>query len=139
MVWTQIETDFFFLDATQMILSIPVQAALQMEGIIEADDLLEFDNDQWKTVVSNLKNPASTMSVGRTKYPPVPIRGISYAIGARYLSRLNVVIEAGRYYDSIGRTTGPVNMAWTLISNGNLSLPSKLPNLIQEYQSSLII
>ena len=66
-------------------LSIPVQDALQMEVIIGVDDLLEFDDDQWKTVVSNLNNPASTMSVARPKAPPVPIRGISYAIGARSL------------------------------------------------------
>ena len=73
MVWTQIETDFFFLDATQMGLSIPVQAALQLEGIIEVDDLLEFDDDQWKTVVINLNNTASTMSSTQPKSPPVPI------------------------------------------------------------------
>ena len=57
MVGTQIETDFFFLDSTQIGLSIPFQAALQLEGIIEVYDLLEFDDDQWKTVVRNLKNP----------------------------------------------------------------------------------
>ena len=116
MVWTKIETDFFFLDANQMGLSIPVQAALQMEVIIEVDDLLEFDDEQWKTVVSNLKNLASTMSVARPKSPPVPIRGISYAIGERSLSRSKFASKAGRYYDSIGRTTGPVNMAWTTLS-----------------------
>ena len=69
MVWTQIETYFFFLDATQMGLSIPVQSALQLEGIIGVDELFEFDDEQWKTVVSNLKNPASTMSVARPKSP----------------------------------------------------------------------
>ena len=56
MVWTQIETDFFFLNATQMGLSITVQADLQLELFIEVDDLLEFDDDQWKTVISKLKN-----------------------------------------------------------------------------------
>ena len=71
-------------------LSIPVQAVLKMEGIIEVDDLLKFDDEKWKTVVSNLKNPGRTMSIARPKDPPVPIRGISYAIGARYLSRLKV-------------------------------------------------
>ena len=48
MVWTQIETDFFFLDATQMGSSIPFQNALQLEGIIEVDDLFAFDDDQCK-------------------------------------------------------------------------------------------
>ena len=91
MVWTQIETDFLFLYATQMGLSIPVQADLHLKGIIEVDDLLEFDDDQWKTVVSNLKNPASAMSVGRPKAPHVPIQGISYAIGARSLSPLKLI------------------------------------------------
>ena len=86
MVWNQIETDFFFRYATQMGLSTPVQAALQLEVIIEADDLFEFDDNRWKTVVSNLKNPESTVSVARPNSPPVPIRGISYAIGARSLS-----------------------------------------------------
>ena len=50
------------------------------------DDLLEFYDDQWKTVVSNLKNLTSTMSIARPKSPPVPIQGISYAIGERSLS-----------------------------------------------------
>ena len=45
MVWTQIETDFFFLYSNQMRLSIPVQSDLQLEGIIEVDDLLYFDDD----------------------------------------------------------------------------------------------
>ena len=66
-------------------LSIPVQDALQMEVIIGVDDLLEFDDDQWKTVVSNLNNPASTMSVALPNSPPVSIRGMSYAIGERSL------------------------------------------------------
>ena len=73
MVWTQIETNFVFLDATQTRLSIPFQAAFQMEEIIEVDDLLEFDDEQWKMVVSNLKNPASTMSIARPKSPPALI------------------------------------------------------------------
>ena len=116
MVWNQIKTYFLFLDATQMGLPIAVQAVLQLEGIIEVDDLLEFDDEQWKTVVSNLKNLASTTSASQPKSPPVLIQGISYAIGARYLSRLKVASEAGRYYDLIGRTTGPFNMAWTNLS-----------------------
>ena len=55
MVLNQTETDFFFLDATQTGFSIPVKAALQMEVIIEVDDLLEFDDDQCKTVVRKLQ------------------------------------------------------------------------------------
>ena len=94
-------------------LSIPVQAAIQLEGIIEVDDFLEFDDNQRKKVVSNLKNPARTMIVARPKAPPVPIRCISYATGEILLSQLKVAREAGRYYDKIGRTTGPVNMYWT--------------------------
>ena len=96
MVWNQIETDFFFLDDTQMGLPIPVQAALKLEWMIEVDDLLEFDDEQWKAVVSNLENTESTMSVARHKSPPVPIRVIIYTIGARSLSRLKVSSEAGR-------------------------------------------
>ena len=97
-------------------LSIPVQDALQMEVIIEVDDLLEFDDNQCKTVVRNFKNPPSTISVARPKSPPAPIRGISYTIVAKSLSRLKVASKAGSYYDCIGRTTGPVNMAWTTLS-----------------------
>ena len=94
---------------SQMGLSISVQDSLQLEVIIEVDDLLEFDDEQWKTVVSNLKNLASTMSVSRPKSPPVPIRGISYAIGERSLSRSKCASKAGCYYDLIGRTNGTVN------------------------------
>ena len=81
-MWNQIETNFFFLDATQMGLSIPVQSDIQLEGIIEGDELLEFDDEQRETVVRNLKDPEITMSVSRPKSPPVPIWGISYTIGA---------------------------------------------------------
>ena len=56
MVWNKTETYFFFLDATQMGLSIPVQDALHLEVRIQVDDLLEFDDYQWKTVVVNLNN-----------------------------------------------------------------------------------
>ena len=61
-----------------------------MEVIVEVDDLLQFGDEQWKTVVSNLKNPERTMSVARLKSPHVPIWGISYAIGVWYLSKLKV-------------------------------------------------
>ena len=47
-------------------LSITVQGSIHTEGIIEVDYLFEFDDEQWKTVVSNLKNPESTMSVALT-------------------------------------------------------------------------
>ena len=87
-MWTQIETDLFFLGATRMGLSITVQATLWLEGIIEVDDLSEFDDDQWKTVVSNLKNPESNMSVTRPKSQPVPIRGISYANRGKILIKI---------------------------------------------------
>ena len=73
MVWTLIETDFLFLDDTQMGLSIPVQAALQLKGNIDVDDLLYFDDDKWKMVSRNLKNWASTMSFAQPKTPPVLI------------------------------------------------------------------
>ena len=137
MVWNQIETDFFFPDATQMGLSIPVQAALHLEGIIEVDDLLEFDDEQWKTVISNLKNPASTMSVAQPNSPRIPIRGINYAIEEISLSQLKVASEAGRYYDSIGRTTGPVDMAWTTLSYFDFQWKSLLA--IKASQSDLVI
>ena len=93
-MWTQIETNLFFRDATQMGLSIPVQAAIHLEGIIEVDDLLDFDDNQWKTVFSNLKNLEITMSVAQPKSPPVPVRGINYSIGAGSLSRLKIASKS---------------------------------------------
>ena len=83
MVWDQTETDLFFRYATQMGLSIPVQAAIHLEGMIEVDDLLESDDNQRYTVFRNLKNTEITMNVAQPKDPPVLIQGISYAIGAR--------------------------------------------------------
>ena len=75
------------------------------------------------------------MSVSRPKSPPVPIQGISYAIGARLLSRFKVASEAGRYYDLIGRTTGPVNMACTTLSYFDFQLKALLA--IKASQSDL--
>ena len=135
MVWTQVENDFFFLDSTQMESSIQVQAALQLEGMIEVDDLFEFDDDQSKMVVRNINNPASTTSAARPKSPHVPIRGISYAIGAGYLSQLKFPSEAGRYYYLIGITTEPVNMYCTTLSYFDSQQKSLLA--IKAYQYDL--
>ena len=99
MAWNQIETNLFFRDSTQMGLSIPVQTTLHLEGIIGVDYLLEFDEDQRKTVVSNLSNPEIPMSAVRPKAPPFPIQGISYSIGEISLSQLKFSSEAGFYYD----------------------------------------
>ena len=91
------------------------------------DDLLEFDDEQRKTVVRNIKNLASTMSVAQPNFPPAPIRGISYAIGAISLSQLKVASEEGCYYDLIDRTTGPVNMAWNNLSYFDFQWKALLP------------
>ena len=77
------------------------------------------------------------MSVAQPKSPPVPIQSISYDIGEIYLSWFNVASEAGCYYDSIGRTTGPVNMDWTTLSYFDFQWKALLD--IKASQSDLVI
>ena len=55
--FTAIQNTSFFTDAVQMGLSVRTRQALVDEGISVADDLHEWEDDEWDQFASNCKRP----------------------------------------------------------------------------------
>lgn len=98
MVFTANQTTSFFRDDTQMHIPEATVAALAIEGISNVQDLEEFESDDFKQLVSNLRSPTGDGP---------------YVLGAKSLKRLKVAAKAVRYYTAIGRDLTPGNMHYT--------------------------
>lgn len=104
------QTAAFFTDGDQMALIARTVTQLQTEGITAVDDLAEFEEDDFKQLVTNLKHP-----------PQIPdpanaanlIHDVPYVLGAKSLRRLKVAATAIRYYQSVDRATTPNSMHYT--------------------------
>ena len=109
MVWTGGQVKAFF--EQQMGLTSEAVAALTAEGITDVEDLKEFEDDLWTTVVNNLKHPATVITpVAGDANPDIISRGVVVHIGALSLSRLKAASCLVRYYKSTGRDPTPGNM-----------------------------
>ena len=110
MVFTNAQTAAFFTDLDQMSLHNATCDQLIIEGITAVDDLAEFEEEEFKQLVKNLRNP-----------PEVPdpnnagqlVRVAPFVLNAKSLKRLKVSADAARYYNIIGRELTPGNMNWT--------------------------
>ena len=112
MVFTAQQTTAFFEDANQM--SIPNRTRLQLvnEGISYVDDLKDFSSEDLEQIAKNLRSPGSTLNAAGTLIPTAP-----FTIGAKSIIRLKSAAIAVRYYETVGRSTDPANMRWTVIKN----------------------
>jgi hypothetical protein len=111
MVWNGNQIEAFFTDATQMAVPLPTVAGLAIEGIDNVDDLLDFDDEDLKTVMDNLRKPAGTIPDPENAGQVIPRP--SYVFGAKCYKRLRIAAAAVRYYDSINRPTSSRNMHFT--------------------------
>lgn len=68
MVLTGPQTTAFFTDPAQMALLARTHTQLLTEGIATVDDLSEFNKDDFKQIVDNLKSPPATLNAA---VPPV--------------------------------------------------------------------
>jgi hypothetical protein len=98
MVFTANQTAAFFRDDTQMHIPEATVVALAVEGITTVQDLEEFESDDFKQLVSNLRSPTGDGP---------------FVLGAKSLKRLKVAAKAVRYYTAIGRDLTPGNMHYT--------------------------
>ena len=110
MPFTGAQTTAFFQDADQMAIVNRTATQLATEGIDSVDALGEFEDDDFKQIMSNLQHP-----------PQIPdpadatrlVNDVPYVIGAKSLRRLKVAAHAIRYYQTIARDTTPNNMHYT--------------------------
>ena len=115
MVFTQAETNTFFTGATQLAIPVATLAGLVLEGINEVEDLEEFEDDDFDTIMTNLRKPTGTMPdpnhQGRGAAPLVPI--LPYVFGAKSLKRIKIASLAVRYYNATNREIDATNMHYT--------------------------
>ena len=115
MVFTQAETNTFFTGATQLAIPVATLAGLVLEGINEVEDLEEFEDDDFDTIMTNLRKPTGTMPdpnhQGRGAAPLVPI--LPYVFGAKSLKRIKIASLAVRYYNATSRDIDATNMHYT--------------------------
>jgi hypothetical protein len=98
MVFTGNQTSNFFREETQMDIPAATVAALVVEGISSVQDLEEFESEDFKQLVSNLRSPTGDGP---------------FVLGAKSLKRLKVAAKAVRYYTAIGRELSAGNMHYT--------------------------
>ena len=107
-MWARNNTAAFFTADTQMGIPALTLPGLAIEGITVPDDLLDFNEDDLKTVMSNLRRPAGT--IPDPADPTAVIPRPSYEFGAKSFKRLKIAALAVSYYESIGRPCTPDNM-----------------------------
>ena len=112
MVFTTQQTTAFFEDANQMSISNRTRLQLVNEGISFVDDLKDFSSEDLEQIAKNLLSPGSTLNEAGTVVPTAPL-----TIGAKSIIRLKSAAIAVRYYETVGRSTDPANMRWTVIKN----------------------
>ena len=85
MVWNNAQITSFFTDATQMAVPVATVDGLAMEGIDDVDDLLDFDDEDLKTVMDNLRKPAGTIPDPANAAPrhPIPFFGLGHGLKPR--------------------------------------------------------
>lgn len=110
-MWARNTTTAFFTADAQMGIPALTLPGLAVEGITSPDDLLDFNEDDLKTVMSNLRRPAGTIPDPDDANAVIPRP--SYEFGAKSFKRLKIAALAVSYYDSIGRPVTPENMHFT--------------------------
>ena len=104
------QTNAFFQDADQMSIANRTAAQLVTEGIDTVDALGEFEDEDFKQIMSNLQHPPQIPDPANAA---LLINDVPYVIGAKSLRRLKVAAHAVRYYQNIDRPTTPNNMHYT--------------------------
>ena len=102
MVLTAAQVAAFFEDADQMAIPHDTVIQLQTEGIVNPDDLMDFDKTLLKEVAENLRKPSDRIP---NPDPAAPagstIPRPAYVFGAKSQKRLEEACELIRFYETI--------------------------------------
>ena len=121
MVFTAAQTTAFFENATQMHLPHAHRVRLAGEGLTSVDDFADFQADELKIAVKNLRNAIP----GPPAVPPC-------LISAKCCLRLKVASHAYHYYQDIGREHTPANMNYRSVLKGFNIEREAIEKLIEE-------
>ena len=110
MVFTAAQTTNFFTDLDQMALDAATRGQLIIEGIATVADLSEYEEEEFKQVVKNLRNPPD---ITDQENPGQLVRVPAFVLNAKSLKRLKVAADTARYYEAVGRDLTPANMHYT--------------------------
>lgn len=116
MAFTNQQRLTFFTDNAQLAISINTIPALIQEGITHPEDLEEFEDDDFKLIIENLRKPPGLMPDPNHNDANVPAPLIprpAYVFGAKNAKRIKIAANAVRYYSEIDRVLSPENMHYT--------------------------
>ena len=98
-MFTVAQTTNFFTDLDQMALDAATRGQLTIEGIATVADLAEYEEEEFKQVVKNLRNPPD---IADQANPGHLVRVPAFVLNSKSLKRLKVAADAARYYEAIG-------------------------------------
>ena len=132
----------FFMNGRQLALSDAVRRRLAQEGLVTANDVVDFKEEQLEHAYKNMRTAipgvpgiaAQLDANGNVIVPAVPaIQPIPpVLVSARCRLRLMVASTAYHYYDSIMRDQTPQNMNYSLVLKGFYSEYEAILELAKE-------
>jgi hypothetical protein len=95
MVFTLAQTTAFFQEPNQMTIPAATRAQLATEGIVNVDDLAEFDAENLKQIADNLRRPSGRVPVDPDEPDGATMPTPPFVFGANSLNRLKAVSDLG--------------------------------------------
>ena len=105
MVPTILQNTEFFTKAAQMGLTAPTRAQLVVEGVANADDLSDCEDDDWDQFSSSCRRPGQILEANNNLINQAP-----FILPVRSLKRLKETSNIACNYKNSGRSLTPANM-----------------------------
>ena len=112
MVLTLLQNTEFFAEAAQMGINVLTRAQLDVEGVANADDLSDWDDDDWDQFSSSCKCPGQILDINNNFINQAP-----FILTVGNLKHLKEASNISRYYNYIGQGLTTANMRYQVISN----------------------
>ena len=115
MVPTILQNTAFFTKAAQMGLTAPTRTQLVVEGVANANDLSDWEDNNWEQFSSSCRRPRQILDVNNNL-----INQYQFILPVRSLERSKEASNVARYYNDIGQALTPANMRYQVISNSQV-------------------
>ena len=129
MVFTAIQNTLFFTDAVKMGLSVRTRQALVNEGISMADDLHEWEDDEWDQFASNYKQQTQIVDPNNAN---LLINQSPFLVPVKYLKRLKEASRIARFYKAVGRPLSQQNMRWNHVIENYAIQKNAMEKMLKE-------